>query len=96
MNFNIHTFQLIAKILLKQQNLNQIRCCLTGHIQIFFFVSLIKRLKYFNRLSNSKLLSFMTKVNPDNGNETKSNTFSWEIFKSQIIFYWSQSPKIFQ
>ena len=31
----------------------------------------------------------MTKVNPNNGNETKSDTFSWDIFKSDIIFHWS-------
>ena len=27
----------------------------------------------------------MTKMNPNNGNETKSDIFSWEIFKSDII-----------
>ena len=32
--FEIRTSQVIAKILLKQQSLNQIRHCLTGHIQI--------------------------------------------------------------
>ena len=31
----------------------------------------------------------MTKVNPSNRNETKSDIFPWEIFKSDIIFYWS-------
>ena len=30
-------------------------------------------------------LSFMTKVNPKNGNETKSDVFPWEIFKSDVI-----------
>ena len=29
----------------------------------------------------------MTKVNLNNGNETKSDIFPWEIFKSEIIFY---------
>ena len=28
----------------------------------------------------------MTKVKPNNGNETKSDIFSWNIFKSDIIF----------
>ena len=32
--FKIHTSQLIVKILLKQQSLNQIRYCLPGHIKI--------------------------------------------------------------
>ena len=27
----------------------------------------------------------MTKVNPNNGNEIKSDNFSWEIFKSDVI-----------
>ena len=29
----------------------------------------------------------MTKVNPNNGNETKSDIFPWDIFKSEIIFH---------
>ena len=28
----------------------------------------------------------MTTVNPNNENETKSDIFSWDIFKSDIIF----------
>ena len=31
----------------------------------------------------------MTKVRPNNGNETKSSIFPWDIFKSDIIFDWS-------
>ena len=31
----------------------------------------------------------MIKENPNNGNETKSEIFSWDIFKSEIIFHWS-------
>ena len=38
----------------------------------------------------------MIKVNPNNGNETKSDIFSWNIFKSDIIFNWWQNTKIFQ
>ena len=34
MKFKIRISQLIAKMLLKQQSLNQIRHCLTGHNQI--------------------------------------------------------------
>ena len=29
----------------------------------------------------------MTKVNPNNGNDIKSDIFSWDIFKSDIIFH---------
>ena len=38
----------------------------------------------------------MTKVNTNNGNETKLDIFPWDIFKSDIIFHWSQSTKIFK
>ena len=36
----------------------------------------------------------MTKVNSNNRNKTKSAIFSWGIFKSDIIFHWSQNTKI--
>ena len=29
----------------------------------------------------------MTKVNPNKGNETKSDIFTWNAFKSDTIFY---------
>ena len=38
----------------------------------------------------------MTKVNPNNENETKSDIFPWDIFKSDIIFHCSQITKMFQ
>ena len=38
----------------------------------------------------------MTKENPNNSNETKSDIFPWDIFKSKIIFYWSENTKKFQ
>ena len=38
----------------------------------------------------------MTKVNPSNGNETKSYIFPWAIFKSDISLQWSQNTKMFQ
>ena len=37
----------------------------------------------------------MTRVKPNNGNETKLDIFPWDI-KSDIIFYWSQNTKTFQ
>ena len=33
----------------------------------------------------------MTKVKPNNGNETKSDVFSWDIFKSDSIFFFCQN-----
>ena len=37
----------------------------------------------------------MTKVNPKNGNKTKSDISPCDIFKSDIIFHWSQILKSF-
>ena len=37
----------------------------------------------------------MTKVNPDNGNETKSDIFPWDIFKSDDIFFYQKTLKYF-
>ena len=38
----------------------------------------------------------MTKVNPNNGNETKSDIFSWDTFKSDTISFLSKNTKTFQ
>ena len=38
----------------------------------------------------------MTKVNPNNWNETKSDIFPLDICKFDIIFHWPQNTKIFQ
>ena len=38
----------------------------------------------------------MTKVNPNSGNETESDIFPRDNFKSDIIFYCLQNTKIFQ
>ena len=46
-----------------------------------FFLS--KYIKVFQWLSKSELLSFMTKVNPNNGTEIKSDIFS--VKQIQII-----------
>ena len=32
----------------------------------------------------------MTKVNPKNGEETKSDIFPWDIFKSDAIFFYQK------
>ena len=37
----------------------------------------------------------MTKVNPNNRNETKSDIFPWDIFKSSIIFIGRKIIKYF-
>ena len=38
----------------------------------------------------------MAKVNLSNVNKTKSDIFSWDILKSDIIFHWPQNTKIEQ
>ena len=47
MKFKIRISQLIAEVLLKQLNLNQIRHCLTGYNQICLHVFLSKNIKIF-------------------------------------------------
>ena len=37
----------------------------------------------------------MTKVKPNNGNETKSDIFSWDTFKSDTISFLSKILKYF-
>ena len=38
----------------------------------------------------------MTNVNPDNGNETKSNIFPLDIFKSDVIHSFIKKIKVFE
>ena len=38
----------------------------------------------------------MAKVNPNNGNETKSDIFPWETFKFDTISFLSKNIKVFQ
>ena len=56
----------------------------------------LKNIKVFQWLSKLKFLSFMTKVNLNNGVETKSDIFAWDVFRSGIIFHWLSNTKIFQ
>ena len=53
-------------------NPNKARHFYMGHIQIQ------RRILF---------LSFMIQVNRNNGNETKSGIFSWDILKSDIIYF---------
>ena len=53
------------------------------------YLSLSKNIKIFQLLSKTKFPHFMSKVNPNNGIETKSDIFLWNIFKSDVIFHWS-------
>ena len=37
----------------------------------------------------------MTKVTPNNGNETKSDVYLWDIVKSDTISFLSKNMKVF-
>ena len=37
----------------------------------------------------------MTKLHPNNGNETKSDIFPWGIFKSDVITFYQKILKYF-
>ena len=75
-----------------------------SHRHFTSFWHFTKMLKYFNYFQNwnfsvlwlNLVLSFMTKVNPNKENGAKLDIFSWDIFKSDIIFHWQQNTKIFQ
>ena len=93
--FKIRIFKLFAKFILKQLSIKQIRHCLPGQNQIWH-IFLSKNIKVFQWFSKLKFVSFMTKVNLNNGNETKWDILPWNIFKSDNIFVLSKCIKVFQ
>ena len=56
----------------------------------------IKKYENISMTFKIEYLSFFITLNPNDGNETKSGIFSWDIFKSDIIFNWSQNYEIFK
>ena len=38
----------------------------------------------------------MTKVNPSNGNEPRSDSFPWGMLNSDIIYFMSKNIEVFQ
>ena len=67
-----------------------------GHVQIGRHIFFIKKYLSISMTSKNKISLFLTIVNPNNGDKTKPDIFSWDIFKSDIIFHWSQNNKVFQ
>ena len=59
------------------------------------YLFLPKYIRVFERFLKSEFISFMTKVNPNNRNETKSDIFLRDIFKSDIIFIGRKMLKYF-
>ena len=68
--------------------------CICVNLTPYFFLP--KNIKVFQSLTKSKILSFMIKVKPNNENETKSDIFPSDIFKSDVKFHWAQNTDIFQ
>ena len=73
------------KVLNSKRRLNQIKYCLTEHIQIWHLFFYKTNIKIFQWLSKSKFVSFMIKVNWNNGDETKSH-FPLDVFKYDAIY----------
>ena len=81
MKLKIGISQLIAKILLTQWSLNQVRQWVTRHSNPTFFFFDQKTIEIFQWVSKSKFLNFMSKMSSSNGNETISDILSWDIKK---------------
>ena len=64
------------------------------YANLMWYIFLSKNTEVFQWFSKSNFLSFMTEGNPNNTNETKSDIFSRDIFKSDIMFHCSQNAKI--
>ena len=62
---------------------------------LILYLFLSKILKYFNNFRKSKLLSFMAKVNPKNGNETNSDIFFIGHIQIWHHFHLSQNTNLF-
>ena len=95
MTFKIEISQFYDQSKPKQWKWNKIRHFSMGHIQILRYIIFNKKI-LFQWLSKPIFLSFMSKVNSNNGNETKTDIFSWSTFKSDIIFHSSQNTEIIQ
>ena len=88
MKFKICIPQRIAKLLFKEKSSNKIRCCLTGHIQIWLFFN--KKVKHFNDFQNhnsSVLWLWQTRII-----EVKQ-IFQWDIFKSDDTSFFIEKIK---
>ena len=59
--------------------------CICLNLTPYFFLP--KNIKVFQSLAKSKILSFMIKMKPNNENETKSDIFPSDIFKSDVKFH---------
>ena len=69
-------------------DLNQTFLNRASNLTPYLFSS--KNIKVFQWLSKLKVLNFMTKMNPNNGNETKSDIFTWDIFKSDTMSFFNK------
>ena len=65
-----------------------------GANSLWHHLFLLKKYSIISMTFKIKISQFLTTLNPNNRNETKSDIFSWEIFKSDIIFRCSQNTQI--
>ena len=65
------------------------------YLNLTSYIFLSKYIRVFQRFSKSGFISFMTKVNPNNRNETKSDIFPRDVLKSDIIFIGRKILKYF-
>ena len=99
MTFKINISQFYDLSELKQWKWNKTRYFSMRYIQIWRHIYIYiydVRLKVFQWLSKLTFLSFMTKVNPNSGNETKPDIFPLDIFKSDILYHRLENTQIFQ
>ena len=94
MTFKIKIFQFYDWSEPKQWNWNKISHFTLGHIQISYIF--VKNVKVFPWLSKSKFLSIMTKVNPNNRNETKSDFLYGTYSTLTWLFIGRKTLKYFQ
>ena len=84
-NFSIF---FLTKVNPNNGNQIKIRDISMGHPKIWHNIFLwLKQFRLFQWLSKLKFLSFMTKKDRRNGNETKSENFPCGIFKSNSIYF---------
>ena len=66
------------------------------HISNFTYFAYSFYIKISQWLSKLKFFIFLSTVNSNNRNQTKSDIFSWDILRSDIVFHWLQNTKICQ
>ena len=88
--------QLIAKSLLKQRSLNQIRHCLIGCIQIWHHLYFKKKLKYFSDFKNQNYSVLWLKWTQTIKSEQNQTFFHGEYSSMTSYIFLSKNIKVSQ